>query len=613
MRHFQGGAFYAITLRGSEPWLFVWSASPALRRSTHDPGAGGSPGQRWLRHVPGIALLLGYRPAWLVNDLVAGTVLTVVVVPAGMAYAEAAHMPPICGLYATISAMFAYALFGPSRLLVLGPDSGLAALIASIVLPLAGAHPDRLVALASMLAILSGALCVVVGLFHFGFVTDLLSKPIRDGYINGVAFTIVVSQMPKLLGFDVGSSSLVPGVAGLVRGIAGGEVNGVTLILGLACLFVIFACRQWLPRVPGIPVAVVGATAAVEMFDLARRAHVAVVGTVPHGLPLPVLPFVPFDDVVALLPGAAAVALISLTDISVLSQIFTARNSGSVDRDQELVALGAANILCGLFQGFPVTSSSSRTPVAESSGAQTQLTGVVAALCVCALLLFAPEFVRSLPTAALGAVVVAAGVSLFTVRSVFRLLRLRPSEFIQSLVCFVGVVLIGVVQGVFVAVVLALLAFVWRAWRPYDAVLGRVDGRKGYHDILRNPQARCIPGLLLFRWDAPLFFANSEIFREHILRAIANASTPTRWVVVAAEPVTDVDITAASVLADFHQLLLERGIDLNFAEMKGPVRDLLRRYGLYDKIGSAHFFPTVGAAVAAYLEQHHVEWHDWET
>ncbi|MFC5431149.1 SulP family inorganic anion transporter [Paraburkholderia denitrificans] len=569
--------------------------------------------RRYLRRVPGIAVLLGYRPRWLIKDIVAGIVLMAIVVPAGMGYAEAAHLPPISGLYATIAAMIAYALFGPSRLLVLGPDSGLAALIASIVVPLAAAHPERLMALAGMLAILSGAFCVVVGLFHLGFVTDLLSKPIRDGYINGVALTIVIGQTPKLLGFDVGGSSLVEGVAGLVRGVASGAVNGVTCMLGFGCLFIIFACKLWLPRVPGIFIAVVGATAVVEWFDLAWRAHVAVVSSLPQGLPPPALPLVPLDDIIALLPGAAAVALISLTDISVLSRVFATRDSGrNVDRDQELVALGAANIVCGLLQGFPVTSSASRTPVAESSGAKTQLTGVVAALCVCALLLFAPKLVRSLPTAALGAVVVAAGIGLFEVRSVVGLLRLRPSEFVQSAVCFVGVALVGVVHGIFFAVALALLAFVWRAWRPYDAVLGRVDGRKGYHDIVRHPQARCVPGLLLYRWDAPLFFANAEIFRDRVLQAISNASTPTRWLVLAAEPVTDIDVTAASVLTDLHQLLRKRGIDLNFAEMKGPVKDLLSRYQLFDKIGAAHFFPTVGAAVAAYVDEYDVEWRDWE-
>ncbi|ACC74874.1 DUF6691 family protein [Paraburkholderia phymatum] len=388
--------------------------------------------------------------------------------------------------------------------------------------------------------------------------------------------------------------------------------NEVTCLIGGACLLAILLLRRWLPSVPGILVAVVGATLAVALLDLDKRAGVAVVGSVPQGLPMPSFPAVPFDQIFALVPGALAIGLISLADISVLSRVFAERSAEHVDRDQELVALGACNIVAGMFQGFPVTGSSSRTPVAESAGAKTQLTGVVAALCVAALLIFAPALLRTLPQAALGAVVVAAGLGLFEIHDVFRLLRLRRSEFLQSMACFAGVALIGPIQGIFIAVGLALMAFVWRAWRPYDAVLGRVYGRKGYHDMMRHPDARTIPGLVLYRWDAPLFFANAEIFRDHVQRAIDNASPPASWVVVAAEPITDVDVTASELLRDFHAGLHERQIELCFAEMKGPVKDMLQRYGLFDVMGEQHFFPTLGVAVDAYLAQHDVEWRDWE-
>jgi high affinity sulfate transporter 1 len=574
---------------------------------------GGASANPWLRRIPALATIRAYQRAWLANDLVAGLVVTTVLVPAGMGYAEAAHLPPITGLYATVAAMFAYALFGPSRILILGPDSALGALIASIVLPLAGAHPERLMVLAGMLAVLSGLLCIIVGLFRLGFVTDLLSRPIREGYLNGVALTVVVGQAPKILGFSVDGSSLPQEAVQLVQGVLDGKVNGITCAIGIACLAVILGCKQWAPRVPGILVAVVGAALAVAIFHLDERAHVAVVGTVPQGLPLPVIPWVPMHEVIALLPGAVAVALISLADISVLSRVFASRAHETVDRDQELVALGAANVAAGLFQGFPVTSSSSRTAVAESAKARSQLTGIIAALCVAALLMFAPALVRTLPTAALGAVVMAAALGLFEFRSVFALLRLRRSEFVQSMACFAGVAFVGVIQGIFIAIGLALAAFVWRAWRPYDAVLGRIDGRKGYHDVSRNPEARCIPGLVLFRWDAPLFFANAEIFCDHVLRAIASARTPTAWVVVAAEPITDIDVTASGTLEELHTQLKERGIELVFAEMKGPVKDLLARYGLAARFGIERFYPTVGVAVDAYLERHdEVQWHDWD-
>jgi MFS superfamily sulfate permease-like transporter len=313
-----------------------------------------------------------------------------------------------------------------------------------------------------------------------------------------------------------------------------------------------------------------------------------------------------------LLAGAVAIALVSFADMSVLSRTFALRGGYEVDGNQELIALGAANMAAGFFQGFSVSSSASRTPVAESAGAKTQITGVVGAVCIALLLIFAPMLLRDLPHAALGAVVISACIGLVEVRGVRRLYQLRREEFVLSLVCFLGVALLGVIQGIFLAVGLALFTFVWRAWRPYDAVLGRVPGRKGYHDISRHPEAKRVPGLVLFRWDAPLFFANAEIFQEHVLRAIAEAPTPTSWVVVTAEPITDVDITAADVLAELDQALHQAGMELCFAEMKGPVKDRLRRYGLFAELGTENFFPTIGQAVARYLATHPVEWRDLE-
>jgi MFS superfamily sulfate permease-like transporter len=313
-----------------------------------------------------------------------------------------------------------------------------------------------------------------------------------------------------------------------------------------------------------------------------------------------------------MLSGAAAVALVSFADMSVLSRTFALRGGYDVDGNQELVALGAANVAAGLFQGFPITSSASRTPVAEAAGGKTQITGVVGAVCIALLLVFAPALLKNLPNAALGAVVISACLSLVEISGVVRLYRLRRGEFALSMVCFLGVALIGVIQGIFIAVGVALLAFIWRAWRPYDAVLGRVDGLKGYHDISRHPEAKVIPGLVLFRWDAPLFFANARIFQEHVCKAVADAPAPVRWVVVAAEPVTDVDITAADALAELDAIFHKSGMELCFAEMKGPVKDRLKRYGLFGELGVENFFPTIGQAVDHYLEVHNVDWQDWE-
>jgi high affinity sulfate transporter 1 len=562
--------------------------------------------------MPGLAVLLTYRRGWLAKDVVAGLVLTALLVPVGMGYAEAAGLPAIYGLYATIVPLVAYAVFGPSRILVLGPDSALAALIAATILPLAAGVAERVVALAGMLAILSGALCILAGFARLGFITDLLSKPIRYGYLNGIALTVLIGQLPKVCGFSVSGDNLLQEASGLAQGILQGRTNWVACAIGLSCLAVILGFKRWAPKIPGVLIAVVGATIVVSLFSLTARAGVSVVGPVPQGLPALQIPTVSFDELSVLLAGAVAIALVSFADMSVLSRTFALRGGYEVDGNQELIALGAANMAAGFFQGFSVSSSASRTPVAESAGAKTQITGVVGAVCIALLLIFAPMLLRDLPHAALGAVVISACIGLVEVRGVRRLYQLRREEFVLSLVCFLGVALLGVIQGIFLAVGLALFTFVWRAWRPYDAVLGRVPGRKGYHDISRHPEAKRVPGLVLFRWDAPLFFANAEIFQEHVLRAIAEAPTPTSWVVVTAEPITDVDITAADVLAELDQALHQAGMELCFAEMKGPVKDRLRRYGLFAELGTENFFPTIGQAVARYLATHPVEWRDLE-
>jgi len=529
-----------------------------------------------------------------------------------MGYAEASGLPPIQGLYASIIPLLLYAVVGPSRILVLGPDSSLAAIILATVSPLAQGHVDRAVALAGMVAILSGAFSILAGLARFGFVTDLLSKPIRYGYLNGIAITVVAGQLPKLLGFRTSADSLSAEILGLEKGIAGGRVNATAVIVGVSCLLVILACKRWVPKLPGVLVAVAGATICSALFDLHARTGISVVGALPQGLPGFRVPNVTLNDVGALVAGSAAIALVCSADMSVLSRIFAIRGGYHVDNNQELIALGAANVAAGLFQGFSVSGSASRTPVAEAAGGKTQLTGVVGALTICLLLGVAPSLMASLPTAALAAVVISACLALFEWKGVLRLLQVRLSEFVLSILCFLGVVVIGVIPGIFISVAAALLVFIWRAWRPYSAVLGRVNGLKGYHDIGRHPDARRIPGLVLFRWDAPLFFANASVFRERVLLSVAQSPTPVRWVVVAAEPVTDIDTTAADELTDLEVDLRDEGIGLCFAELKGPAKDSLKRYGLFAKLGQENFFPTLGQAVDAYLKAHDVEWHDWK-
>jgi high affinity sulfate transporter 1 len=562
--------------------------------------------------LPGFATLRTYHRSWLPRDVVAGIVLTALLVPAGMGYAEASGLPAIYGLYGTIVPLVVYAVVGPSRILVLGPDSSLAPLIAAAILPLAGGSDAEAVALGGMLAILSGALCVLAGLARFGFIADLLSKPVRYGYMNGIALTVLLSQLPKLFGFSVDAQGVLPEARALVRGIADGQTNGAALAIGVVCLAVIVGFKQWRPKIPGVLVAVVGATVAVGAFGMAERYHLSVVGPLPKGLPSFAIPSVSASNLQALVAGAVGIALVSFADTSVLSRTFAIRGGYRVDPNQELVALGAANLAAGVFQGFSVSSSSSRTPVAEAAGAKTQVTGLVGALAIALMLLFFPNLVQNLPDSALAAVVISAAIGLIEAAGVRKLYRLRKVEFALSIVCFLGVAVLGVIEGIFIAIALALLDFIRRAWRPYDAVLGRVDGLKGYHDISRYPDARRIPGLVLFRWDAPLFFANAEVFADRIRLAVASSTTPVRWVVVAAEPVTDLDTTAADVLQQLDDELAGEAVDLRFAEVKDPVKDRLKRYGLFERFGADHFYPTVGVAVDAYLDETGVEWTDWE-
>jgi high affinity sulfate transporter 1 len=455
-----------------------------------------------------------------------------------------------------------------------------------------------------MLAILTGVLCIGAGLARFGFITDLLSKPIREGYLNGIALTVLIGQLPKVLGFSVSGSNFLQETNNLMQGIWNGQINWTACAIGMSCLIVIIGFKRWASRIPGVLIAVVGATIIASLLDLSTNAGIAVVGPLPQGLPQFQIPVVSFAEFSELFAAAVAIALVSFADMSALSRTFALRAGHEVDSNQEVIALGIANVAAGFFQGFSVSSSSSRTPVAESAGAKTQITGLVGAICIALLLIFAPHLLRNLPHAVLGAVVICACLWLFEVRGVLRLYKLRRDEFVLSIVCFLGVVLLGVIKGIFIAIGLALFAFIWRAWRPYDAVLGHVDRLKSYHDISRHPEARQIPGLVLFRWDAPLFFANAETFREQLLRAVADAPTPTRWVVVAAEPITDVDITAADVLADLDKTLHQAGMDLFFAEMKGPVKDRLKRYGLFNSLGIDNFFPTIEQAVERYLAVH---------
>ena len=552
-------------------------------------------------------MLRQYQAAWLRSDITAGLVLSAMLVPVGMAYAVASGVPAIYGLYATIVPLLVYALFGPSRILVLGPDSSLAPVILGVVLPLSIGDPMRAITLASAMAVVSGAVCILAGIFRLGFVTELLSKPIRYGYMNGIALAVLISQLPKLLGFSIESAGPIRDLWSIAEAIFAGRANWAAAALGGGTLALILLFKRY-TRFPGILLAVVLATALAGWLQLGETAGVKVLGPVPQGLPELTIPWLQSSDFGPVLIGGLAVAIVSFADTSVLSRTYAVRTNTRVDPNQEMVGLGAANFAAGFFQGFPISSSSSRTPVAEAAGSRTQLTGVVGALVVALLIVAAPMLFQYLPYAALAGVVIAAAIGLFEFGDLARIYRIQRWEFWLSILCTVGVAVFGAIPGIGLAILIAVVEFLWDGWRPHYAILGRAEGVKGYHDVTRYPEARRIPGLVLFRWDAPLFFANAELFADRIREAIAASPTAVRRIVVAAEPVTSVDVTASDSLSDLMKSLSDDGIELRFAEMKDPVKDKLKRFGLFAQMGEASFSPTLGAAVSDYLEDYSVEW-----
>jgi high affinity sulfate transporter 1 len=558
--------------------------------------------------MPGVQVVASYRRQWLAKDVVAGVVLTTLLVPQGMAYAELAGLPPITGLYTSILCLLGYAVFGPSRILVLGPDSSLGPMIAATILPLiaAGGDPERAVALASMLAIMVAAIMILAAVAKLGFIADLISKPTMIGYMNGLALTILIGQLPKLFGFKVDADGLIGEIVGFAEGLAKGEAVGAAAAVGIAGIALILVLQRWLPKVPAVLIMVVAAIAATTVFSLADHG-VSLVGVLPKGFPPLTIPHVRLADLGPLFAGAAGIALVSLADTISTASAFAARTGQEVRGNGEMIGIGAANLAAGLFQGFPVSTSGSRTAVAERSGAKTQLTGVTGAALIILMIVFVPGLFRNLPQPALAAVVITASLSLADIPATARLWRQRKAEFLLSIAAFLGVALLGVLPGIGIAVALSILNVFRRAWWPYDTVLGRVEGLGGYHDTHTHPEAQRLPGLVIYRFDAPLFFANAKTFRDEI-RRLAKTDPPPAWIVIAAEPVTDVDTTASDVLEDLDEALNADGISLVFAELKDPVRRKIERYGLTRTIDPQHFFPTVEAAVTAFREQTGAQW-----
>jgi high affinity sulfate transporter 1 len=532
--------------------------------------------------------------------LIAGVVLVTLLVPQGMAYAELAGLPAITGLYTTVVCLIAYALVGPSPILVLGPDSSLGPMIAATILPLAAGDPDQAIALAGMLALLVGVVTVGAGALRLGFVADLLSTPVRAGYLAGLAVVIVIGQLPKLFGFSTDAEGLVDEVGAFFSGL--GMTNPWALAIGLLSLVVILGLKWLSPRTPGILIAVVVAIGLSIVLDLAAR-NVAVIGVLPQGFPVPAFPAVQASDIPLLFASALGISLVAVGDTISTSGGFAARAGYEVDGDQELAGIGAANLAAGLFSGFPVSTSGSRTAVAFQSGAKTQLTGLVAAALMVGLLLLAPGLVQALPQPVLAAVVIAASISLFDVAALRRLFAVQRTEFGFAVACALGVMFVGVLQGIVIAVALSLVYIFRRVAAPYSTVLGKPPGVPGWHDVRRHPHSEQIRGLIIIRWSAPLFFANASQFRDRVRGLVKAADAPPRWILVAGEPITDLDTTAAAMLKDLDLELNAQGIHLALAELPSSVRDAIVRFGLLETIDEGHLYASVTEGVGAFLRE----------
>ena len=551
------------------------------------------------RWIPGLRAVRTYDRKWVRSDLVAGVVLAAILVPQGLAYAELAGLPPVTGLYTSIGCLVGYAVFGPSRILVLGPDSSISPMIFAALLPLvAGGDVHRAIALAGMLAIIVAVIEIGLGIARLGFVADLLSSEVQVGYMNGLALIIIVGQLPKLFGFSTDAEGFGEEIKAFVLGLH--DTVGAALVIGLGVLAILLVLPRFTRVVPAVLIGIVVATVVSALLDL--HAHgVPTVGTLPKGVPAPSVPWTKFADVGPLMVAALGITLVSLADTIATSSSFGARRGEEVDPNQEMIGIGAANLAAGLLQGFAVSTSGSRTAVVEQAGAKSQLASLVGAGIVVSLLLFFNSLLADLPQAALAAVLIAAALSLLDLKVLVRYYRVRKSALALSVVASLGVVVLGVLQGIVIAVVLAVLLFFRRSWQPHGAVLGLVESLGGWHNVSRYPEARQIPGIVVYRWEAPLFFANSSAFRTQVREVVAE-SQPS-WVVVQCEAMTDVDVSAARMLEQLDRELNAAGIHMAFVEMRARLQDLVLRYGLFETLDRDRFYPTLLAAVAAIQEE----------
>lgn len=549
------------------------------------------------RIAPGVTMLRGYRMEWLRDDVAAGLSVAAVALPVAIAYAQLAGFPPVVGLYASILPLVVYAALGTSRQLIVNPDAATCAMVAAIVAPLAAGDAALYNTLAVSLAILTGLVCIVAGLFRLGFLADFLGKPVLVGFMNGIAISIVLGQIGKVFGFPIVSGRILPRLIEFVSKVP--DTHLPTLAVGVTTFAVLLGVRRSFPRLPAPLIALAVAMAVVESFAL-DRSGVAVLGAVPAGLPALGWSPVPLPLVIPLLTGAAGLALVSFTSGMVTARSFAARNRYEIDVDREFVALGACNVAAGLSQGFAVTGADSRTAMSDVMGGKTQVTGLVAAAAMVVVLLFFTGPLRYLPGSALGAVLISAGIGLFDGRALVRFYRIQEGEFLVCIAAMLGVVMFGALQGIVLSIALAMLVLLVRSSRPADSVLGRVEGLQGFHDLGRHEGAAVVPGLILYRFTASVIFYNAPYFRRRVL-AIAAANPGATWLIVDGAPIAHLDSTGADTIATLVDDLSHHRIRLAIGGVLPQVQRMLERSGALERLGADAVFPTFKGAVEACL------------
>lgn len=551
----------------------------------------------WTEWAPGVAQFRGYKRAWLRGDLLAGLTVAAYLIPQVMAYATLAGLSPIVGLWAALAPLLIYALLGSSRHMSVGPESTTALMVVAVLAPFASGDASRYAALAAVLGVLVGAICFLAGIARLGFLANLLSRPVLVGYMTGVALVMMASQLGKLTGASVVGDEFVDQMRSFARGV--GDLHWPTMLLAGAVLAFLLALDRWAPRVPGPLIAVVAAAAAVAALSLESNG-IVVVGSVPSGLPTPAVPLVSPNELAALVIPAAGIAIVAFSDNILTARIFATRHGYEIDANAELRAIGVCNIAAGLTRGFPVSSSGSRTAIGDAVGSRTQIYSLVALSLVLMVMLFASDLLAQFPSAALETLVVYAALRLIDVSEFRRLARFRRSELVIALMTTAAVLGIGVLYGVLAAVALSVLDLPRRVARGHDSVLGFVPGVAGMHDIDDYPQAELVPGLVVYRYDAPLCFANAEDFRSRALQAVDHYPQAVEWFVLNAEANVEIDMTALDALDRLRADLEGRGILFAMARVKRDLRDALKAGGLLTKIGDERIFMTLPTAVEAF-------------